>query len=202
MILIQKGYLKTTKKNQNFSLKSNDVQSIPLKWDIRNESHHQLAEKIVQSFADILAVEKRYYLPNKFLPYNKNLINKSIFYLIDYQSYGRYKTIKNNDEYLHNLNQLSHSLNNHFVETDGDMLPFETSKNYNEGKKYLSIYPPPNEADLLDLIDWRTEEQWIIKGVKLAYDYNQIELGKKCLEKALEINPKNEKTKQFLTELS
>ena len=169
----------------------------PSKWELDNIYHFPFITGIVGKFGQTLANNKfkGVFKPNSILPFPKESIKKAIHYLFDYLNYDKpLYEIKDKAGYADNLNNLKISLYMYFVEGDESQLPSEGVNNVLIGKKLLANQTEPSEIEELDLIDWRSESQWIRASVHHTQK-EDFDFAEKCLNKALEINPLSQKAR-------
>lgn len=177
-----------------------DEIDLPTKWNLDDYYCFPFSQEIIASYRKVL-VENSYkgmYKPNNILPVSKKVIRKAIYFTFDYlNKKDPIYQIEDKDKLVENLDGINSLLNISFIETGNDDLPKSNRENYKIGKLYDDKQDKYNELNDLKLIDWRSEFDWIIKGIKYTnkelYDYAFA-----CYNEAMRISPDNNKLKTAL----
>jgi tetratricopeptide (TPR) repeat protein len=172
----------------------------PIKWKLNDFYCYPFSQEIVSSYRKILS-ENAYegmFKPNNILPVPKEYIIKAIHFIFDYlnQKESIYP-VPDKDNLVENLNSIYAFLDISFIDTGDDDLPTENLENYKVGKVYEDKQEKHNEVEDLKLIDWRSEAEWLARGVHYA-EKEQYDFAFACYDQAKKINPDSKNLKTML----
>jgi hypothetical protein len=161
------------------------------KWDINDSYTFLFSQEITAEFGKVLS-ENKYkgqFKPNNILPVPKKFIVKAISFTFDYfssnqPSFDNSRKTKIADS----LNTGKVLLYTSFVETGNVDLPIDIRENYIAGKTFLKKQISSREVDDIQFIDWRTDVEWLSKGVRYT-EKGQYELAFACYKHVQKTNP-------------
>ncbi len=165
----------------------------PLQWKLEDHYCLPFSQEILSAYGKVLE-ENEYngmFKPESILPVPKNWIRKSIYFTFDYFNLEKpIYQITDKDKRAANLNLVNSFLDLSFIDTGSIPLPKSGIENGNVGFSIKKSQKEHNELEDLNLIDWRSDTEWIVKGVfyaeKESYDYAFA-----CYEHARRLNPDN-----------
>lgn len=182
-----------SKKYTLFNTISLDDIKFPVKWNLDDLYCYPFAQEIIYAYGDVLA-ENEYegmFKPESILPVPKNYIKKAITFTFDYFNLKEpIYSVPDKIKRVDNLNTIKVFLDLHFIPTDNDELPKSSAENYKVGLKIQDKLKKPNEIEDLNLADWRSDSDWIVRGVRYAEKEN-FKYAFACYEQAKKINPQN-----------
>lgn len=165
----------------------------PVKWKLDDFYCYPLSQKITSVYGKVLADNdyKGLFKPDSILPVPKKYIRKAILFTFDYINLKDpiYK-VPNKDKLVHSLNNCNSVLYMFFIDTGNTHLPKSGNENSKVGNSITEKLPEHNELEDLNLIDWRTETDWILRGVDYASN-EQYSYAFACFEQVKKINPDN-----------
>lgn len=85
-----------------------------------------------------------------------------------------------------------------FIDTGNDDLPKSVKENFIVGNAIKEKSPKHNELEDFNLVDWRTETDWIVQGVHYA-DQELYAYALACYEQAEKLNPDSKDLKTVLS---
>lgn len=163
----------------------------PSKWELNDLYCYPFCAEIISTYGKILAENdyKGIFKPDSILPFPKNYIIKAILFSFDYFNLKTpLYNIPDKDKLIDGLHTANYALYNFFIDTGTIELPKSAFENYNIGNSIKQDLAPHNEIEDLNLIDWRSETDWIVQGVHYL-DKRQFEFAFACFEKIRKINP-------------
>lgn len=191
------------KRNDNYEVKlilkrlSKDEIELPDKWILDDLYYFPFTQSIISGYGKVLAEsEYELYKPEKILPFPKSIIIKAIHYTLDYLNYDNsLYYIPNKRNVADHLESVKFILINNFVDTTNINLPKKGIENMKIGSRLLHEKQSNKEKDNLNLINWRSEYDWINAANKYN-DRNEFDLALKCIERAKNINSNIDNIKQ------
>lgn len=165
----------------------------PVKWKLDDFYCYPLSQKITSVYGKVLADNdyKGLFKPDSILPVPKKYIRKAILFTLDYIDLEDpiYK-VPNKDKLVHSLNNCNAALYMFFIDTGNTELPKSGIENSQIGNLVKEKLPDYDQLEDLSLIDWRTETDWIVRGINYA-DNEQFRNAFACFEEVKKINPDN-----------
>lgn len=178
-------------------LSENEIR-FPDKWKLDDLYNFPFVGNIIAGMGDLMVnSEYELYKPTSVLPFPKDIIIKAISFTFDYFNYDKplYEIPEEEKKkQADNLNVVNHFLIEFIVDTHETNLPKKGLENFQVGSK-LSKRHEYNEEDELQLIDWRSEIDWIKRTVKYA-DKDNFDFALKCIEVAKLDNPNSDNLKE------
>ncbi len=172
----------------------------PTKWKLDDFYCYPFSQEIVAAYRKVFSekVYKGIYKPNNILPVPKEYIIKAIHYIIDYlnQKESIYP-VPDKNKLAENLDFIKALLVDSFIDTGDDDLPTESRKNHEVGEFYMDKQMKYDEVAEMELIDWRSEAEWIARGVQYA-DKEQYDFALACYDQAKKIAPDSKDLKTML----
>jgi len=189
----------------------------PKQWKLDDLFCYPFSQEIIAGYGKVLA-ENDYegmFKPDSILPYPKDIIRKAILFTFDYFNYDKpLYEIPNKEDRANNLDTASVFLDMTFVDTGNEDIPKDGIANRIVGRKFQEKQPEHDKISDFKLIDWKSEIDWIVHGVRMidkTNDYNWLdttpqlsnlkekfqhdakisdyEWALACFERAKEINP-------------
>lgn len=176
-----------------------EIIKFPKTWQINDITSYPFAHHILAEYRKIL-LNKEYkgiFKPESLLPLPKIYIKKAILFTFDYINLkDPVYSIPDKENLADNLNTISVLLDN-FIDTNGMALPNSGINNYKIG---ISIKEESKEKEIseLNLIDWRTESNWIAHGVRYA-ENGLYEYAFACFDQVKKINPSNQEINNVIS---
>ncbi|GEM_PF-5597136 len=172
----------------------------PIKWELDDFYCFPFSQEIVGAYGKVLAENayKGAFKPNNILPVPKEFIIKAIHYTFDYigQKESMYH-VSDKDKLAENLSSIHIFLLKSFIDTGDDDLPTESLENYKAGKEYRDGQIKYDAVTELKLIDWRSEAEWIARGIQYA-EKEQFDLAFACYDQAKKVAPGSKDLKTML----
>ena len=166
-------------------------------WNLESIYHFPLCQMVITRYSEILKDSSvGLYKSFSILPFSKDVIRKSILFILDYLDYENpLFNIPDKQNLYHRICSVNIFFQMYFVDTSSNNLPKDTFNNIIIGGKLREEQPIKEDEDLY-LIDWRNEENWVKRGVDYL-ENNKVECAIICLDKALELNPVSEQFNVF-----
>lgn len=185
------------KKNLNTeailsSLSIDDIR-FPRTWNLNDFYCFPFSQEIISAYGKVLAENdyEGFFKPDSILPVPKIFIRKAILFTFDYLNLKNpIYLIEDKDKRAETLNTVNSFLENSFIDTGNEKLPKSLTENYKIGstiKNNLSVH---NDVEDLELIDWRSETDWIVRGIHYA-DNEDYAFAFACFHHAQKINPES-----------
>jgi tetratricopeptide (TPR) repeat protein len=188
-------------KESIFTQLSPDNIKLPNKWDLYDFYCYPFSQEIISAYGKVLAENdyKGIYKPDSILPVPKHYIKKAILFTFDYLNLKEsiYEVTEKNKR-ADNLNTVNTFLEVSFIDTGNCDLPKSSIENFNVGDVIKEKLPKRNELDDLNLIDWRSETDWIVQGVHYA-EKKQYHYAFACYENARKISPESNQLNEILS---
>ncbi|WP_026764442.1 tetratricopeptide repeat protein [Sediminibacterium salmoneum] len=173
----------------------------PLRWKLDDLYCYPFSQEIISAYGKVLS-ENDYngmFKPDSILPVPKNYIRKAILFTFDYFNLKEpMYSVPDKDKRADNLNGVSVFLDMSFIDTGNIDLPRSGTENYKVGNAIKEKLPEHNELEDLNLVDWRTETDWIVLGVNYA-DKEQYNYAFACYDQVKKINPDNKDLKKVVS---
>lgn len=187
------GNQRTGDEQTLFSTLTFDDIKFPLYWNLNDLYCYPFSQKIISAYGEALSKNeyKGIFKPDSILPVPKNYIRKAILFTFDYMNLEKplYK-IRDKDAYAAHLNGVNYYLDCTFIDTGNIKLPKTSMENYDVGSNIKSSIEEHDQVKDLNLIDWRTDDDWLVRGVRYA-DEESFDYAFACFDNAKKINPKN-----------
>jgi tetratricopeptide (TPR) repeat protein len=175
--------------------------NFPVKWRLDDFYCYPFSQEIISAYRKILA-ENDYrgmFKPDSILPVPKSYIRKAIMFSFDYFNLNEsIYDVPDKDKQADNLNGINVFLDLSFIDTGNDDLPKSGTENYKVGNAIKKKLQTHNELDDLNLVDWRTETDWIVRGISYA-DKGYYDFAFACYDQANRINPGSKDLKPVLS---
>jgi hypothetical protein len=175
----------------------------PLRWSLSDFYCYPFAQEIISAYGIILANNdyNGMFKPESILPVPKEFIRKAILYTFDYFNLkSPIYQVPDKANRAKNLNQVNAILYISFINTKNEDLPKSGIENYNVGNSFKQKQSEYNEVNDLKLIDWRSDLEWIAKGVHYT-DAKQFDYAIASFDMAKIINP-NSKDLQIISAIT
>ncbi len=173
----------------------------PLKWKLDDLYCFPFSQEIISAYGKVLAENnyKGMFKPDSILPVSKNYIRKAILFNFDYFNLKEsIYEVPDKEKRIENLSSINIYLDMSFIDTDNDDLPQSGHENYKVGNAIKKKLPTHNDLEDFNLIDWRTEKDWIVLGINYA-DKEQYDSALACYEQVKKINPDSKDLKSVLS---
>ena len=126
--------------------------------------------------------EKNHFKSFRSLSCSREDLKRSFYFLKDCIYFCKDESIYNNKDLLTNLNFLETSMILTYLDVDPNSIPTEVRENYTFGRQFaLDQNLSAKQLSELELIDWRSKEQWQFWAN--GYGTDNI-IGQYCLERA------------------
>lgn len=179
---------------------SEDDIKFPIKWKLDDYYCYPFSHEIVETYRKVFSENayKGMFKPNNILPVPKEYITKAFHFIFDYlnQKDSIYP-VPDKDKLAQNLSFIKYFLYVSFIDTGDDDLPTEIHENHKVGKVYEDRQKKHNEVEDLKLIDWRSEAEWIARGIQYS-DKEQYDYAFACYDQAKKIDPESKDLKKIL----
>ena len=178
-------------------LSENEIK-FPDKWKLDDLYHFPFVGNIIAGMGNLMQnSEYELYKPISVLPFPKNIIKKAIYFTFDYFNYDKplYEIPEEEKKKkAESLNDVKYFLIEFIVNTHETNLPKKGLENFSAGSK-ISETQKYKEEDDLQLIDWRSEIDWIKWTVQYT-DKDNFDFALKCIEVAKVVNPNSANLKE------
>lgn len=195
------GHKKDENETDLLETISFDDIKFPLKWRLNDFYCYPFSQEIISAYGKVLAENdfKGMFKPDSILPVPKSYIRKAISFTFDYFNIKTpIYVVPDKDKRADNLNGVKVYLDLSFIDTGNIDLPKSATENYRVGNAIKENLPEHNELEDLNLIDWRTETDWIVRGVRYA-DNGQYEYAFACYEQVKKLNPESKDLKPIVS---
>lgn len=175
----------------------------PTKWKLDDLYCYPFSQNIISAYGKILAKNdyNGMFKPDSILPVPKEYIRKAILFTFDYLNLKEptYKVI-DKDKIADNLNEVNFILYEFFIDTENIELPKSSIENFEVGDELKKRQKEYDELEDFNLIDWKSDQDWIIRGAHYAND-SQYDFSLACFDHAKKINPNNKDLKNVYATL-
>jgi tetratricopeptide (TPR) repeat protein len=192
---------KSESETKILSMLSFDDIKFPLKWKLQDFYCYPFSQEIISAYGKVLAENeyKGIFKPDSILPVPKSYIKKAILFTFDYFNLKEpMHEVSDKDKYVDNLNSVNVFLDLYFINTGDDDLPKSGIENSKAGHLIKKKQPQHNGLEDLNLVDWRTEIDWMALGINYA-DKEQYDYAFTCYEQVKKLNPENKDLKPILS---
>lgn len=180
------GYTKDEEHDSLLSKLSIENIKFPSQWNLHDIYSYPFSVGITRAYGQVLANNdyKGMFKPDSILPVPKEYIRKAILFSFDYFNLKETMyEVSDKDERRENLSAINVYLDMSFVDTGNEDIPKIAGENYRVGKVFKERQMEPKGINDIKLIDWRSDLEWVAKGVYWA-DEGNYEYAFACYDQA------------------